>query len=84
MKHKLYSIYDSKSETYSAPMSQPSRGAATRLFIDAVNGLQDQLTAHSEDFTLFEIGEFDIATGDITVFAAKISVGNGLDFKKTN
>ena len=83
---KVYIVYDSKSETYTAPSIHPARGQAIRSFADAVNdkGQGSVLSTHPEDFTLFEIGEYDIKTGAFTLYDAKASVANGLDVKITN
>ena len=79
---KLYQIYDSKSETYTAPTVNPARGQAIRSFSDAVNS-KDQnrsvISDHPADFTLFEIGDFDIRSGVISLYEARVSVANGLD-----
>lgn len=79
---KLYYLFDSKSETYTAPTANPARGQAIRSFGDAVNGGQGVIADHPEDFTLFEIGEFDPYTGEIKLHDSKISVANGLDVKE--
>lgn len=84
---KLYVLYDSKSETYTAPTLNPARGQALRSFSDAVNDVSNKnnvLASHPEDFTLFEIGTYDISTGVISLFDTKISVATGLDVKVTN
>lgn len=78
---KLYVVYDSKSETYTAPTVNPARGQAIRSFADAVNSGHGVLSQHPADFTLFEIGDYDIHTGVITLHDVKISVANGLDVK---
>lgn len=79
MKNKLYTLYDSKSETYAAPMAHSARGQAIRAFGDAVNKPGNTISDHPEDFTLFEIGEFDISTGEITLSDVRVSVCNGQD-----
>lgn len=79
MKQKMYVIYDSKSETYTAPTVNPARGQAIRSFADAVNGGEGVLAAHPADFTLFEIGEYDVLNGEITLHETKISVVIGTD-----
>lgn len=81
MENLLYSVYDSKSETYSAPTVNPARGQAIRSFTDAVNGGQGVLFDHPQDFTLFELGAFDLKTGSITLYESKKAVANGLDVK---
>ena len=76
---KLYVLHDSKSETYTAPTVNPARGQAIRSFSDAVNEGKGVLSDHPEDFTLFEIGDYDELKGEITLYPAKQSVVNGLD-----
>lgn len=76
---KIYTIYDSKSETYTEPTYHPARGQAIRALTDAVNGGQGVISDHPADFTLFELGSFDQRTGQITLEEARISVANGLD-----
>lgn len=77
----LYVLHDSKSETYTAPTLHQARGQAIRSFSDAVNGKEGILSQHPADFTLFEIGTYDLTTGVITSYDAKISVANGVDVK---
>lgn len=79
--HKLYVVYDSKSETYTNPTVNPARGQAIRSFSDAVNGGQGVIADHPADFTLFEIGEYDNQTGTVVIYDAKVTVANGLDLK---
>ena len=80
---KLFTIYDVKSESYSAPTLNPARGQAIRQFADAVNSDDGVLSTHPEDFTLFELGDFDMKTGVITLLDAKEAVANGVDLKET-
>ena len=82
MNQKLFVLNDVKSGTYTAPTVHLSRGQALRDFGDAINGNPDTLLAkHPEDFTLFEIGEYDVYTGTIILHDAKEAVANGLDLK---
>lgn len=82
MKQKIYTVYDVKSETYTAPSLNPARGQAIRSFQDAVNDPKGGvLASHPEDFTLFELGDFDIKTGLIELYETKQAVANGLDVK---
>lgn len=82
MIQKLFVIYDVKSETYTAPRVEPSRETGLRNFADGINDAQGGvLFAHPEDFTLFEIGTYDLRTGDIVIHEAKVAVANGMDVK---
>jgi len=84
MLQKLYILHDSKSESYTPPTTHPARGQALRSFGDAVNEVgnpNNMLAKHPGDFTLFEIGDFDLATGAINLHSPKVSIANGLDVK---
>ena len=77
MIHKIYSIYDSKSEAYSLPFYYQHEGQATRTFSDWVNDPQTPYGKHPEDYTMFAMGTYDEITGSVT--QDKItSVVNGL------
>lgn len=82
MENKLYAVYDSKSETYNGVHTHRTRGEAIRTFTDACNDPETMLYKHPEDYTLFEVGGFNIDNGCITALEAKIPVGSALDFKK--
>jgi len=79
MKSKMYVIYDSKMEAYMSPWLMPARGAAIRNFMEAAKDSQSQVCKHPGDFTLFEIGEFDDATGIVTMHKAHENLGTALD-----
>lgn len=81
MLQPLYIVYDSASETYTAPTAHPARGQAIRSFGDAVNAKEGVLSQHPESFTLFEVGIFNVRTGEIELYEAKQSVANGIDLK---
>lgn len=68
MKIKVYSVFDSKAANYSKPWFHISDASAIREFSDAVNddsNSKNQWFSHSEDFSLFSIGEFDDAVGKL-------------------
>lgn len=78
---KIFTTYDSKAEAYLQPFFLPSRGEAIRAWQDVVNDQKTQFNKYPEDFTLFELGEFDSRSGTITT-NTKISLGNAIEFKK--
>ena len=80
---KIVTVLDSKAEAYLKPLFFKSKGEAIRMFENEVNGNHDtMLSKHPEDFTLYEIGEWDERSGKLTILEAKIAIGNGMDFKK--
>lgn len=60
---KVFSVWDASAGTYSPPFYQPTIGSAIRSFGDAVATSDSQLSRHSNDFSLFELGSYDDNTG---------------------
>jgi len=75
MKLKIFSVYDSKIEAYMQPFFMQSKGAALRAFMDTLADKSSVLAKHPEDYTLFEIGEFDDTNCTIATLPAKLSLG---------
>ncbi len=66
MIHKIYSIYDSKAESYTPPFFQHQEAMAVRTFSDCCNDPGHTFGKHPEDYTLFDLGQYDDTTGFIT------------------
>lgn len=82
---KVYSVYDSKAEAYLAPMFFGSKGQAIRSFGDACNNSEHEFSKHAEDYTLFELGEFNDSNCKFTTYDTPYSLGVALEFiKKTS
>lgn len=83
MKLKMYSWYDSKTESWGVPMYQPTRGDAARLFTRLVSDKQEgnNIAGYPSDFTFFECGEYDLRTGEHTLYEAKINLGLAVEYK---
>lgn len=77
---KIYTIYDSKSETYSYPYQARATGEALRIFTTIANDDQHPIGKYPADYTLFQIGEFDDQKADYKILDAKINLGNALEF----
>ena len=58
MKLIICSIYDKATEAYMRPFFAQSAGQAARMFADEVNSGDSPMSAHPEDYALFEIGKF--------------------------
>lgn len=63
MFQKIFSIRDAKADAFLQPFFAPTRGVAIRQFSGAVNKEGHELNSYSEDYMLFEVGEFDEHTG---------------------
>lgn len=82
MRVKIFSVYDSKSEAYMQPFFSPTKGSAVRSFIDSIQDHNTIFCKHPEDYTLFEIGEFDDSTGILITLTTPISLGLALEYVK--
>jgi hypothetical protein len=83
MKLNVYSIFDTAAKAYTTPFFMHNDGLAIRAFQDNVNAEQENnISKHPDQFTLFKIGEFDDATGEIKTDVVK-SLGTGLEYKNS-
>ncbi len=59
----MFCVYDSKVEGYLNPFTAMNRAVANRIFETAVLTEGHDFHQHAEDYTLFEVGQFDPDTG---------------------
>ena len=62
---QVYSVFDSCSGVYSPPMAYINEGEAKRDFTDACNQSESKLAMHPEHFSLYWLGSFDDARGEL-------------------
>lgn len=72
---KAFAVYDSKAVVYGTPFFMGAVGLAVRAFTDLVNDPKSSVSRYPEDFSLFELADFDDTKG---VFIPKIPVNLGL------
>lgn len=82
MLRKVFAIYDSKAQVYSAPFMCSHVGEATRSFMDAVNDKGTLLNRHPEDYTLFEIASFDDCTAKYESLPTPKSLALAIELKR--
>lgn len=81
MINKMYAVYDSKAEVYTFPFYVQREAEAIRMFSFWINDKEHKFGMNPEDYTLFDIGEYETTLGIIT--QDKINaIGNGLKFIK--
>ena len=78
MKHKIFSIYDTKAEAYLPPFFVHQEALALRAFSDAVNTEGHQFNMHPGDYTLFNIGAWDDNDCKIITNKTPINLANGI------
>ena len=65
-KQVLISVYDTVAEYFAAPRMFRNRAEAIRSFEVAVNNSSDGYGQHPESFVLYQVGEFDENSGNVT------------------
>lgn len=60
-----YSLYDSKALTYSPPFFTTAHGSAVRMVMDLAGDLNTSVGRHPSDYTLFCVGQWNDATGNL-------------------
>lgn len=82
MVSKVFTVYDSKAEAYLTPFLMRTKSEAIRGFQDVCNDDKSNFCKYAEDYTLFEIGEFDDSIGTYTMYASKVSLGCAIEYKR--
>lgn len=62
---KLYAVRDCKADSFGAPMSIASVGIARRVLLETAQQGNSPLAKYPEDFSLYELGEYDADSGEI-------------------
>lgn len=79
---KMFTILDSKVEAFRSPFFCAHVGEAARMFERAANDKEIQIGQTPEDFSLFEVGEFDVATGVVTPIHPPKNHGLAVNYRK--
>jgi len=77
---KVYSIYDSKVEAYMQPFFMQTKGQAIRALTDSLMDEKSQYAKHPQDFTLFELSDYDDSEGKFIPHPSPKSVGVLIEF----
>ena len=79
MKHQVFSIFDIAANSYARPFFLPANGIAIRVFTDLAVNAETDVGKHPKDYTLYNIGEFDDQTGELTNKEPKLPLLSGLE-----
>lgn len=82
MRLKCFSVYDSKIGAFATPFAMKSKGEALRGWMDVVNDKNTAFNKHPEDYTLFELGEWDDETAQYTNLPAPLAIAPALEYIK--
>lgn len=73
-----YSIYDTKALTYSPPFYAVAHGQAIRTVMDACADPNTNLGRHPADYTLYAVGQFNDANGELLSFKEREHISDVL------
>jgi len=84
MKLKVFSIYDCKAEAYLQPFFMANKGTAIRAITELVTKSDHNFCKYAEDYTLFELGEYDDLNGQMLPHKTPISIIKTNELKAHN
>jgi len=77
---KIFAVFDSKASAFLQPFFSPTTATGMRAFESACKDENQMFARHPEDFTLFELGDWDPAEGSFEAHESKRSLGTALEF----
>lgn len=80
---KIFTVWDHKVEAYLDPIVATNKGEVLRMMEDLVSRENHHFNKYSDDFTLFEIGEYDETQGCVHAYDKKVSVCGLWELKKS-
>lgn len=72
---KLFAVRDVKADSFGAPMSVASSGIAMRGFAEAVMDPKSELNKYPDDFSLYEIAEYEPNSANIKPHPLPVLIG---------
>lgn len=78
---KAFSLYDSKGCMFNTPFFMHNEGMAIRSFMELTADASTMVAKYPEDFSLFLIGEFDDAVGELRPLA-HVNLGTAASYKR--
>lgn len=84
MTYGVYAIYDSAAHVFTAPTIDISDASAVRSFQQAIANSGSVMNFKPDDFSLYQVGTFDVETGELEPFTppSRLIVGSDGDYRK--
>lgn len=84
MIYGVYAIYDSAAHVFTAPTIDISDASAVRSFQQAIANSGSVMNFKPDDFSLYQVGTFDVETGELEPFTppSRLIVGFDGDYRK--
>lgn len=80
---KIYSIRDSKTQTFNTPFYQKTHGEAERNFSKAVTDSKTTISQYPEDFDLYYLGEYNDNEGKHSPLDTPQHIAKGVQYSET-
>jgi len=77
----ICSVFDSKAGVYGTPFFSQNKAIAVRSFKRLVNDHDAMVYSAPEDFSLFDLGQFDDTSGAIHIHPQPAFVSNAISLK---
>lgn len=77
--HLVFAVRDSAMDAFMQPFFVPSTGVAVRSFSDEVNRADSPMNTHPDDYSLYQIGEYEESTGRLNSLPDPIMLSRGKD-----
>jgi hypothetical protein len=77
---EIFAVFDSKADAFAQPFFSETTETAVRAFATECRNPASGLHQHAEDYTLFHIGSYDQANGQLNAMLAPIHLAHALQF----
>lgn len=77
---RIYAVHDTKAEAYLQPFFLRTKGEAIRSFSEECKKTGSPFNAHSSDFSLYELGEYDELSASIVCHKSPLHLANAAEF----
>ncbi|QXP08462.1 MAG: nonstructural protein [Arizlama microvirus] len=87
MKYKIFVVFDGKTKSWGLPFLKDFTANALREWSEIASDLSDkqnQIAKYPSDFSLFEIGEYNRDTGEVSMYESKFNLGLASEHVKQN
>jgi len=79
---KMFAIHDGKINAFMRPFLDQHTGSALRSFEEACTEPTSPFAKFPTDFVLYEVGTFNVETGEIVSYSPKIQLATPIQFTK--
>ena len=78
---RIFAVYDLKAQDFGQPFFNQNTATALRAFADLANDPNTTVYKYPDDFTLFELGEYESNTGRIIPLDQPKTLASATEYK---